>query len=153
MADKRENKGVSPALIVTAAAALLLGGGIFAVAKLGGGGNTVTELTPEAKAYTRNLRLADVGIKATESYVGQAVVEITGKVTNAGDRPVQQVDLMCVFYSPVQQVVARERVSIVRARHGGLKPGETKDFRLPFDNLPQTWNQSMPQMVIAGIVF
>ena len=153
MADKQESKGVSPVVVIAVVTALLLGGGIFALAKLSSGGKGVTELTPEAKAYTRNLKLSEVGIKATESYVGQAVVEITGKVTNAGDRPLQQVDLMCVFYSPVQQVVARERVAIVRPKNGGLKPGETKDFRLPFDNLPPAWNQSMPQMVIAGIVF
>ena len=36
---------------------------------------------------------------------------------------------------------------------GGLKPGETKSFRLPFDDLPQSWNQSMPQLVIAGVKF
>jgi hypothetical protein len=36
---------------------------------------------------------------------------------------------------------------------GGLKPAETKAFRLPFDNIPQGWNNQMPQLVIAGIVF
>ena len=50
-------------------------------------------------------------------------------------------------------MVLKERVEIVRGRLGGLKPGETKDFRLPFDNLPQSWNQGMPQLVIAEIVF
>jgi hypothetical protein len=36
---------------------------------------------------------------------------------------------------------------------GGLKPGETKSFRLPFDNLPDSWNQGMPQLVIASVKF
>ena len=36
---------------------------------------------------------------------------------------------------------------------GGLKPGETKSFRLPFDDLPASWNQAMPQLVIAGVKF
>jgi hypothetical protein len=31
--------------------------------------------------------------------------------------------------------------------------GSTQGFRLPFDNLGQTGTSSMPQMVIAGIVF
>jgi hypothetical protein len=44
-------------------------------------------------------------------------------------------------------------VSIVRERTGGLNPGETKDFRLPFDSIPESWNQSMPQMVIAQVLF
>jgi hypothetical protein len=63
------------------------------------------------------------------------------------------VDLTCVFYDRYGQIVLRERSSIVRAKDGGLKPGETKPFRLPFDSLPESWNQGMPQLVIGQIVF
>jgi hypothetical protein len=34
-----------------------------------------------------------------------------------------------------------------------LKPHETRAFRLPFDDLPEGWNQTVPGMVIAGIAF
>jgi hypothetical protein len=50
-------------------------------------------------------------------------------------------------------VVLRERVAIVRSKNGGLAPTETKAFRMPFDNMPQSWNQAMPQLVIAQIQF
>ena len=110
-------------------------------------------LTPEAKAYVRSLKLSEVEMKAAESYVKQAIVEITGKIGNAGERALSQVDLNCVFYDPYGQLVLRERVSIVKPRSGGLKPGETKSFRLAFDNIPQSWNQALPQLVIAGIQF
>jgi hypothetical protein len=110
-------------------------------------------LTPEAKAYVRYLKLDEVQMKATEAFLKQTLVEITGKITNTGDRRLRQVDINCIFYDPYGQVVLRERVSIVRPRTGGLNPGETKDFRLPFDNIPESWNQAMPQMVIAQILF
>lgn len=110
-------------------------------------------LSPEAKAYVKNLKLSEVGMKANESYMGGAVVEITGKITNNGPNELKQVDLYCVFYDTMSQVVLRAPVSIVRAKSGGLAPGVTKDFRLPFDNLPQTWNNDMPQLVIGQIVF
>jgi hypothetical protein len=118
-----------------------------------GGPPPPLELTGQAKAYVRNLQLADVEMKATESYMGSQLVEILGKITNNGDRTLRQVDLNCIFYDAYSQVVLRQRVSIVRPRTGELKPGETKSFRLPFDTLPQSWNQTMPQMVIAGILF
>lgn len=111
------------------------------------------EITAEAKAYTRNLKLSEVSMEAHESYLGQEVVEIKGQIVNTGDRPLTQVDLNCVFYDPYGQVVLRQRVSIVRAKTGGLKPGETKGFRLPFEGIPASWNKQMPQLVIAGIVF
>ena len=47
----------------------------------------------------------------------------------------------------------RERVPIVAKKMGKLAPGETKPFRLAFDNVPEGWNQAMPQMVIARIDF
>ena len=110
-------------------------------------------LTDQAKAYVRNLKLAGVEMKATDSLMGGQLVEILGKITNNGDRELKQVDLNCVFYDPYGQVILRQRSSIVRPKLGGLKPGETKPFRLPFDTIPQSWNQTMPQMVIAGILF
>ena len=109
--------------------------------------------TAEAKAYVKNLKFSEVELKAVESYMKQAIVEITGKITNAGDRPVSLVEVNCIFYDPYGQLVLRERVAIVRPKTGGLKPGETKSFRLPFDTLPPSWNQSMPQFVVAQIVF
>lgn len=110
-------------------------------------------LTPEAKAYVKNLKLSDVEMKATENALGQVLVEILGRITNAGNRPVKRAILQCVFYDPYGQVVARELVAIVREKDGILYPGETRKFRLPFDALPDTWNQAMPQLVIAEIVF
>ena len=110
-------------------------------------------LTGPAKAYVKDLRLTDVQMEAHESYMKQAVVEITGKIGNAGDRVLEVVEINCVFYDPYQQVVLRERVPIVSKKMGGLAPGETKTFRLPFDNIPESWNQRMPQMVIARIDF
>ncbi len=110
-------------------------------------------LTAEAKAYSRKLKLSDVEMKATQSYLGQEVVEIVGNIGNAGDREVKHVELTCIFHDPYGQLVRRLRVPIVKASTGGLKVGETKPFRLPFDDIPASWNQAMPQLVIAQIVF
>ena len=62
-------------------------------------------------------------------------------------------EINCVFYDAYGQVVLRERVPIVSTKIGALAPGQTKPFRLPFDNVPESWNQVMPQLVIAGIEF
>lgn len=110
-------------------------------------------LTPEAKAYVRNLKLDDVTMKATGSYIGQDIIEIEGKIGNAGERALDTVEIYCVFRDAYGQLVLRKRLPIVSPRIGGLKPGETKPFRLPFDDLPASWNQAMPQLVIAGVKF
>jgi hypothetical protein len=113
-------------------------------------------LSSEARAYVRegHLQLNDVSMGAKESFAEQMLVEITGKITNTGERAVKLVEINCVFYDPSGLVVLRERLPIVGGRSsGGLKPGETRNFRLPFDSIPASWNQAMPQLVIAQILF
>ena len=109
-----------------------------------------TESSPsaEAKAYVRNLQLSDVSMKATESYAKQVITEIEGKVTNAGNRTVDFAEVACVFYDSIGQMVLREKATIVRR---ALRPGETQAFRLPFDDIPASWNNQMPQLVIVQI--
>lgn len=110
-------------------------------------------LTAEARAYVHNLKLSNVQMNAHTSYLGQQVVEITGSVANAGDRKMSLVEINCVFYDAYNQLLLRRRVPIVSRKMGGLAPGETKQFRLPFDDIPESWNQVMPQLVIAQIQF
>jgi len=112
-------------------------------------------LSNEARAYVRagSLKLSDVNMAAKENFARQMLVEITGVITNGGDRRVKLVEITCVFHDPNGRVVLRERVPIVSARMGGLGPAQAKTFRLPFDTLPDSWNQALPDLVIAQIVF
>lgn len=111
-------------------------------------------LTPEAKAYVRNLGLSEVAMQAKESYMKNTLLEITGKLSNKGGRPLRLVEITCIFTDPYGQPLLRQRVPIVRRSAAGpLKPGETRTFRLPFDNVPEGWNQTLPQLVIANIEF
>ena len=113
------------------------------------------KLTEEALAYVhdKKLQLSEVEMEAKESYLKQSVVAITGKIGNAGERTLKTVELNCVFYDPYGQLVLRQRVAIVTSRIGSLAPGDTRPFRLSFDNIPESWNRVMPQLVIAGITF
>jgi hypothetical protein len=150
----RSTKGIPPSAFIILAVMLFVGGGLWL---LDWQSKRVTApklvLTPEAKAYVQYLKLGDVTMKATDAYLRQTLVEILGKITNFGDKNLSSVEVNCVFYDSYGQVVLRDRVAIVRRDRGGLGRGETKDFRLAFDTIPESWNQAMPQLVIAGIVF
>ena len=151
MASKSEEDRsnlIIPAIVL--ALVLPMGAGLWWYAGRSTGPPVTTTLTPEAKSYVRNLKLGGVEMKATVNYAGAAVVEVLGNITNGGDRTLSVVELNCVFYDPYGQVVLRERVPIVRSM---MKPGETRPFRLPFEGLPMSWNQAMPQLVIASISF
>ena len=108
---------------------------------------------PEARAYVANLALSDVTMQATENFMQQRVVEIQGKITNNGPRALESVDVYCLFYGVDGREIYRERLAIVPPRGADLNSRETRAFRLPFDNLPDGWNQAMPKLVIAQIQF
>jgi hypothetical protein len=141
--------GSKTAIYIIAIAAALAGGLLWFVNRPRPAA-AAAPLSADAKAYVRNLHLTEVTMKATESYVKQMVTEIEGKITNAGARTVGHADVYCVFYNSYGEIILRERAPIVVT---GLKPGETRTFRLPFDDIPGGWNNQMPQLVIARIEF
>lgn len=140
-------------LIVTVGIVVVLA--VAAFAYLRGSRPATAESTPastDAKAYVANLALSDVTMKASESLVGQQVVEVEGRIANNGTRTLRGVDVYCLFYGVDGREVYRERVPIVTTGVP-LRPHQIRAFRLPFDHLPDGWNQAVPKMVIAQILF
>lgn len=138
-------------MLVLVAAVALAAAGVFAyIASQPREGPSLPGITAEGKDYVQHLKLSGVEMKATANFAGATVVEILGNITNGGERTLERVELNCVFYDTAGLVVLRERVPIVR---GALPPGQTRTFRLPFENIPKSWNQTMPQLVIAHIAF
>jgi hypothetical protein len=145
-------RSITPLIVGALVIVALIAGGIYLSRPVPEPGGNV-EASPEAKAYVPNLQLSGVNMKATENFMQQQVVEVTGKITNNGSRPLAAVELFCLFRAVDGHEIHREKVPIVRAGTAALGPGQTRAFRLPFDNLPDGWNQAMPAMFIARIVF
>lgn len=145
---------ISPASIVIALAVILILG-VFGWLSFGPrpAPPPAPVLTQQAKAYLGKLALSNVRMQAAESYVNQRVVEILGDITDKGDRTVETVEVTCVFSDFSGQSILRERVFVVDRQNGPLKPSQTKPFRLAFDDIPNTWNQAIPSLVIAQIQF
>lgn len=147
-------KPVAPLIVaaVIVAAALVLS---VIYLKRPSGSTTAPETaaTAEAKAYVRNLQLSDVHMKASENFMRQQVVEITGNLANNGPRTLESASVYCLFYGLDGREIHRERVSIIQRGSPPLKSGELRAFRLPFDSLPDGWNQALPRMIIAQITF
>lgn len=109
--------------------------------------------SPEARAYVKNLNLSDVKMQASENFMHQQVVEIQGKIANNGQRALSSVEIYCIFAGVDGHEIYREIVPIIQSKGAPMKPNEVRPFRLPFDTLPNGWNQAMPSMAIASIAF
>ena len=137
-------------LVVLGGLLPILGGGWWYLDREAAKPTVQPGITAEGKNYVRNLKLSQVQMKATANFTGAAVIEVEGQITNNGNRAMGRVELNCIFYDVNGLVVLRERVPIVKSP---LKPGGTREFRLPFEGVPPSWNQTMPQLVIAHIAF
>ncbi len=112
-----------------------------------------SKATTEATAYLSHLSLSDVTMQASENFMKQQVIEVKGNITDGGPRALRSVDVFCIFYGLNGHEIYRERVPLLQSTGAPLRPSETRAFRLPFDALPDGWNQAIPKMVIAGISF
>jgi len=90
---------------------------------------------------------------AHDDALGQTLLEISGRITNLGDKEVTVVEANCVFRDANGLEIERQRSAFVSERTGGLAPGETQAFRMAFDSVPLGWNQVMPDLFIAQIQF
>jgi len=150
-AAKQKTFPLAPVIVAGVFVLALLGGVVYLnrpVAK-----SPESGASSEAKAYLHNLELTDVTMKATENFMKQRVVEVEGNIANKGPRTLESIDVYCLFYGVDGREVYRERVPIVAAKGPDLKPGAARAFRLPFDTLPDSWNQVVPKMVIARMTF
>lgn len=111
------------------------------------------QLTEESKAYLPNLELKKIQISAEESFLKQTIVRIEGELTNQGKRYLRSVDIHCVFREAYGQEVGRELVRIVGRQNNQLGPRETQFFRLAFDSVPTDWNQALPDLYVAQMIF
>ena len=109
-------------------------------------------LTEAARVYLPSLDLGGVEMSAKDNALGQTLVEITGKISNLGDRQVRSIRLNCVFFDIHGVELHRTLSTIVRAGDG-LAPSIERDFRLAFDDIPEGWNQVMPSLYVAEIAF
>ncbi len=107
----------------------------------------------EGTAYLSHLSLSDVSMQASENFMKQQVIEVKGKITDNGSRSLKTIEVYCLFYGPDGREIHRERLAILNSTAAPLRPGETRAFRLPFDAVPDGWNQALPKMVIAQITF
>jgi hypothetical protein len=150
-----ERQRRDPAPLVIGAIVVLLGAGIalylyWQSQQAADGGPVLTE---EARAYLADLDLGEVQMAASDTFLTQTLVEITGKIENLGSRTVELVEINCVFRDVDGIEIAREPSVIVGPRTGPLGPGQQKSFRLAFDSLPEGWNQNMPNLFVAQILF
>jgi uncharacterized protein DUF2393 len=114
-------------------------------------------------AYAANLKFSDLKSSAAQNFVGATVNYLDGVIANAGDKTVIHAVVQITFKDDMGQTAQREEVPIHVLRTDGpydeavdltlspLAPGESKPFRLIFENISAQWNHAYPDMQISEV--
>lgn len=114
-------------------------------------------------AYAAYLKFSDLKASAAQNFVGATVSYLDGTVTNAGDKTVIHAIVQITFQDDMGQTAQREELPIRVLRTGGpydeavdfnlspLAPGQSKPFRLTFENISAQWNHAYPEMRVTQV--
>lgn len=114
-------------------------------------------------AYAANLKFSDLKTSAAQNFAGATVSYLDGAITNTGDMTVIHATVQITFKDELGQTAQREELPIRVLRAGGpydeavdlnlspLAPGQSKPFRLIFDNISAQWNHAYPDLQITQV--
>jgi hypothetical protein len=83
---------------------------------------------------------------------------LDGQIANHGAKTVTAINVQVIFRDPAHEVAWNQTqpLMLIRTREpyidvepvsaAPLKPGDTRDFRLIFDNVPQNWDGVFPEI-------
>jgi hypothetical protein len=144
-------------VLAVVAVLLILGGYHKTPANPGGAG-----LAP-ADPYAASLAITDVKMSESSSMAGAKLTYLDGVIANRGDRTVTGLTVQVAFHDYTHQLAQKETMpmSLIRTREpyvdtqpvsaAPIKPGESREFRLIFDHVADSWNQEYPELRVIQV--
>jgi Protein of unknown function (DUF2393) len=116
-----------------------------------------------ADAYAANLSIGNLQMSQAGSAIGGQNTYIDGQITNKGPETVTGITVQVGFTGFTGQLVGKPvmPLMLIRTREpyvdtepvraAPILPGQTRDFRLIFDNVPQEWNENYPEVRVIQV--
>jgi hypothetical protein len=113
--------------------------------------------------YAASLPITNVQMSQASSMAGSETTYVDGQITNQGQKTVTAITVQVAFHGFENPIAKKETMplSLIRTRQpyvdtqpvsaAPIHPGETRDFRLIFDNIPQDWNQNYPEIRVISV--
>jgi hypothetical protein len=118
---------------------------------------------PAPPAYAASLKFSDLKTSAAQNFVGATVSYLDGTISNTGDKTVTHAVVQITFKDDMGQTAQREDLPLRVLRTGGpydeavdlglspLAAGQSKPFRLTFENISAQWNHAYPDLQITQV--
>ncbi len=113
--------------------------------------------------YAASLAWSDLQMSEATSFSGAKVTYVDGQITNSGVKTLTGITVQVGFHSPTGEYAQRLAVplNLIRTRQpyidtepvsaDPIAPGQRREFRLIFDEVPDEWNQQYPELRVIAI--
>lgn len=113
--------------------------------------------------YAAQLVLSDIKMSESSSMAGTKVTYLDGRIANHGEKTVSGITVQVAFRDFTNQLAQKETtpLNLIRTHEpyvdtqsvsaNPIKPGETREFRLIFDHLADSWNQQYPEVRVIEV--
>jgi hypothetical protein len=106
---------------------------------------------PEEESYAPSVEFRHFSMSRAENFIHQEVTMLSGEVSNAGGRPLAEIELTIEFHDSLHQVVLRENRRLLGAAL--LAPNQQRSFTISFEHIPNDWNRQIPAVRVTGLKF
>ena len=133
-----------PALAAAASIAIA----VAALAGCGGSPKQAAKSAPTAQeeAYLQNIQITPGRVEAAKNFLNHTVTTVHGTLANNGRKTVLYVEISLTFSDIEGKPIEQKTAAPVSGNTLPLKPGETRPFKVSFDQVPAMWNQAVPRM-------
>lgn len=101
--------------------------------------------------YAPQVALQDLHLSAELNFLGQQVTYLDGTAVNKGQKIVRAIKARLVFRDVMNQVVLRQDQTILPEGPVAMNPGQSREFHINFDQIPDSWNQAVPEVQIVSL--
>lgn len=161
-ADDREPRSSLPWVLAGGVVVLVLGA-LIALSHRGAPSNPGGAGLAPPDPYASSLPITHVQMSQASSMAGSQTTYIDGQITNSGQKTVTGITVQVAFHGFENPIARKETLplALVRTREpyvdtqpvsaAPILPGQTREFRLIFDSVPQDWNQNYPEIRVIEV--
>ncbi|MFY9748253.1 MAG: DUF2393 family protein [Acidobacteriaceae bacterium] len=116
-----------------------------------------------ADPYAASLPITNLQMSQAGNMAGSQTTYVDGRITNQGQKTITAITVQVAFHGFTNPIARKDTMplTLIRTRQpyvdtqsvgaAPIQPGETREFRLIFDNIPQDWNQNYPEIRIIQV--
>ena len=116
-----------------------------------------------ADPYAASLPITNLKMSQAGNMAGSQTTYVDGQITNRGQKTVTGITVQVAFHGFSNPISSKQTMPLTLIRTSQpyvdtepvsaapLQPGQTRDFRLIFDNIPQDWDQNYPEIRVIQV--